>query len=150
MKIFRKVSGERVDVVKHTLEILKDNPNVEIHIGTDSQNKKHETRYATVIAYHYNSRGVHYIVHTQRVNRINDIFTRLWKETELSLEVAEWLSQHISNIKIQIDMDYNSDEDHKSNKLISACQGWATSLGYKVNVKPFSQIATHAADHHCQ
>jgi len=149
MKIFRKVDGSRVDVLKHTIQILNEHPNVEIHIGTDSQNKKHETRYATVIAYHYNSRGVHYIVHKHNVKKINDIFTRLWKETEMSLEVAEWLSQHI-NVKIQIDMDYNSDEDHKSNKLISACQGWATSLGYKVNVKPYSQIATHAADHHCQ
>lgn len=149
MKIFRTIHGDRVDVVKHTLQILKEHPNVEIHIGTDSQNNKHITKYATVIAYRYGSRGVHYILHKQTFPRINDIFTRLWKETEMSLEVAEWLSQHV-NIKIQIDMDYNSDETCKSNKLISSCQGWATSLGYKVNVKPNSQIATHAADYHCQ
>jgi uncharacterized protein len=149
MRIFRTVDGTRVDVLKHTMQILKEYPNVEIHIGTDSQNKKHETRYATVIAYRYGSRGVHYIVHKQTVPRINDIFTRLWKETEMSLDVAEWLSQHV-NVKIQIDMDYNSDEECKSHKLISSCQGWAASLGYKVNVKPDNQIATHAADYHCQ
>jgi len=149
MKIFRTIKGERVDVLKHTLSILKENPNVEIHIGTDSQNKKHETKYATVIAYRYGTKGVHYIVHKNAVPKINDIFTRLFKETEMSISMAEWLSQHI-NIKIQIDMDYNSDAEYKSNKLISACQGWASSLGYKVNVKPDNQIATHAADYHCQ
>ena len=45
---------------------------------------------------------------------------------------------------------YNSDEYHRSNKLISATKGWANSLGYKVNVKPNNQIATRAADHHCK
>jgi predicted RNase H-related nuclease YkuK (DUF458 family) len=47
-------------------------------------------------------------------------------------------------------MDYNDDESHKSNRLISAAKGWANSLGYKVNVKPNNQIATKAADHHCR
>lgn len=149
MKVFKTIQGDRVDVVKHTIKILKEHPNAEIHIGTDSQNNKHITKYATVIAYRYGSKGVHYIVYKQNIPRINDIFTRLWKETEMSLEIAEWLNQHV-NVKIQIDMDYNSDEEYKSNKLISACKGWATSLGYIVNVKPDNQIATHAADHHCQ
>ena len=48
------------------------------------------------------------------------------------------------------DRDYNSDENHRSHKLISATKGWANSLGYKVNVKPNNQIATRAADHHCK
>ena len=47
-------------------------------------------------------------------------------------------------------MDYNSDESFKSHKLISAAQGWANSLGYKVNIKPNNQIATRAADYHCK
>ncbi len=67
----------------------------------------------------------------------------------MSIEVAEWLSNQI-NVKIEIDMDYNSDEKFISNKLISAAKGWANSLGYKVNVKPNNQIATKAADHHCK
>ena len=80
---------------------------------------------------------------------IDDIWKRLWKEAEMSIEVAEWLSNQI-NVKIEIDMDYNSDEKFISNKLISAAKGWANSLGYKVNVKPNNQIATKAADHHCK
>lgn len=149
MKIFRKISGERVDVVKHTLQILKEYPNIEIHIGTDSQNHYDTTKYATAIAYRYGTRGVHYIVYTERVPKIKSMWNRLWKETEMSIEVAEWLTQQI-NVRIEIDMDYNSDKSFKSNKLITACRGWASSLGYKVNVKPIKQIATRAADYHCR
>ena len=54
------------------------------------------------------------------------------------------------SVQVEIDMDYNSDENHRSYKLISATKGWANSLGYKVNVKPNNQIATRAADHHCK
>ena len=80
---------------------------------------------------------------------INDIWSRLWKEAELSLEVAEWLTKQV-NIKVEIDMDYNNDVSFQSNKLVAATKGWANSLGYKVNIKPFKQIATKAADHHCK
>ena len=47
-------------------------------------------------------------------------------------------------------MDYNEDEFYMSNKLVSAARGWASSHGYKVNIKPHKQIATRAADHHCK
>ena len=73
----------------------------------------------------------------------------MYKRQEHSITVAEWLTKQIS-VQVEIDMDYNSDEAYRSNKLISATKGWANSLGYKVNVKPNSQIATRAADHHCK
>ena len=34
-RVFRTVQGESVDVVSHTLDVLKECPYVEIHIGTD-------------------------------------------------------------------------------------------------------------------
>ena len=77
------------------------------------------------------------------------MWTRLWKEAEKSIDLAEWLTQKIA-IRVEIDMDYNGDENFKSHKLIAAAKGWANSLGYKVNIKPNNQIATRAADHHCK
>lgn len=77
------------------------------------------------------------------------MWTRLWKEAENSIDVAEWLTTQIS-VKVEIDMDYNEDENFKSHKLIPAAKGWANSLGYKVNLKPNKQIAAKAADHHCK
>tara|TARA_B100000242_G_C42646654_1_gene303930 strand:- start:68 stop:517 length:450 start_codon:yes stop_codon:yes gene_type:complete len=149
MLLFKNIKGERVDTVNHTLEIMKSYPYAEIHIGTDSQNINKETLYTTVIAYRLGSRGVHYIFSKQKKEIIRDMWTRLWKEAEYSVDVAEWLTKKIT-LKVEIDMDYNEDKSYKSHKLISAAKGWANSLGYKVNVKPNNQIATRAADYHCK
>jgi predicted RNase H-related nuclease YkuK (DUF458 family) len=148
-KVFKKINGEVVDIVKHTLSILNEYPTVDIHIGTDSQNHRNHTFYSTVIAYRFGTRGVHYIVHKQKVKKIKDKWTRLWNETEYTIETAEFLSKKL-NVKIQLDFDYNEDENHFSSKLINSARGWANSLGYKVNVKPHNQIATRAADYQCR
>ena len=149
MLLFKDISGKRIDTLAHTLNILKKNPSVEIHVGSDSQSVGKQTIYCTVIAYRFSNRGVHYVLSKTAVPLINDMWTRLWKEAELSIEVAEWISKLVP-LKIEIDMDYNEDENFQSYKLISAAKGWANSLGYKVNVKPNNQIATRAADHHCK
>lgn len=151
MKIFKKVTGDSItDIVKHTLTVLNEHPYAEIHIGTDSQNCGMYTHYSTVIAYKFATRGVHYIFNNQKVPKINDQWTRLWKEAELSIETAKWLSERIASIKVNIDMDYNCDENYFSSKLVSAAGGWAGSLGFNVNIKPNNQIATKAADQHCR
>ena len=149
MLLFKDINGHTVDPASHTLEVIKNYPYAEIHIGSDSQNIGKVSRYTTVIAYKLGSRGVHYILIKNNFNSIRDMWTRLWKEAEMSIDTAEWLTQKVS-IKVEIDMDYNGDENFKSHKLISAAKGWANSLGYKVNVKPNNQIATRAADYHCK
>ena len=150
MKIFKTIDGNKVDVVKHTLDIIKKDPYVEIHIGTDSQNKGEYTHYATVIAYRYGTRGVHYIYHKEKITRIRDRFTKLFKEAEFTIEVAEWLSSKVPSIKVELDFDYNDDQKFFSQKLVSSVKGWAESLGYKTNIKPNNQIATKAADYQCR
>ena len=76
----------------------------------------------------------------------DSIWTRLWKETEMSLEIAQKLRHH-PKVNLEIDMDYNEDKRFFSNKLVPVAKGWANSLGFKVNIKPYRQIATSAADY---
>ena len=149
MKKFKTIDGKVVDVVEHTLDILKKYPNVKIHIGTDSQNVGIETSYVTVIAYRFGIRGVHYIYTKEKIPMVKDMFIRLFDECTRTLQVIEWFTNKI-NVNVEIDMDYNQDEFAASYKLISATKGWASSLGYKVNIKPDIQIATKAADYHCR
>lgn len=149
MKKFKTVDGKIVDVVEHTLNILQKNPNIKIHIGTDSQNVGVITSYVTVIAYRFGIRGVHYIYTKEKIPIVKDMFIKLFDECARTLEIAEWFTSKI-NVKVEIDMDYNQDEFTASYKLISATKGWATSLGYVVNIKPDIQIATKAADYHCR
>jgi len=146
---FKDIHGNKIDPIDHALKILAENPFVSIHIGTDSQSIAKQTRYITVIAYRFGNRGVHYILKKSGVPQIKDLWTRLWKETEMSIDVAESIKKRL-DIKAEIDMDYNDDENFKSNKLVNATRGWANSLGYKVNIKPHGQIATRAADYHCK
>ena len=148
-RVFKKVDGQVVDIVKHTLSILEECPYVDIHVGTDSQNHRRHTVYGTVIAYRFGNRGVHYIVHKEKVKKIKDKWTRLWKEAEMSIETAELLSAKIK-VKLQIDFDYNNDEKYFSNRLVQAASGWAMSLGYKANIKGDVLVAAKAADHECR
>lgn len=146
---FIDTKGNKVDPIIHTKKILNKNPFVSIHIGTDSQSRAKKTQFATVIAYRFGNRGVHYILSKVGFPKIKDLWTRLWKEAEMSINVSELITNSL-NISVEIDMDYNEDNNFKSNKLVAATKGWANSLGYKVNVKPNIQIATKAADHHCK
>lgn len=148
-RVFKTVNGQAVDIVKHTLSIIDDCPYVDMHIGTDSQNHRRHTVYSIVIAYRYGNRGVHYIVHKERVPKIKDRWTRLWKEAEMSIETAELLTAKVK-VQVQIDFDFNNDERHFSNRLVQAASGWATSLGYRVNIKGDTLVAAKAADHHCR
>ena len=149
-RVFKKVDGDTViDIPKHTLDILNECPYIEIHIGTDSQNHRRNTVYVTAIAYRYGNRGVHYIYHKQKVKKIRDKWTRLWNECEYSIEVANWITSKI-NVKVEIDLDYNSKEKHFSSRLVGPAVGWVNSLGYKANIKPDNKIATRAADYHCR
>lgn len=147
---FRTVKNKPVNPVTYTANIISANPYVEIHIGTDSQRYNGQVTYVTAIAYRYPARGVHYIYWKQIVPPIPDNWSRLFRETEYSLEVAELIAKNMSGVRIEIDMDYNEDEYYESNRLVSAAKGWASSLGYKVNIKPNKQIATRAADYHCK
>jgi predicted RNase H-related nuclease YkuK (DUF458 family) len=148
-RVFKTVNGQAVDIVKHTLDVLKECPYAEIHVGTDSQNHRRQTWYCTVIAYRYGNRGVHYVLHVEKIKKIRDRWSRLWKEAELSIETAQLLTSKVK-VQAQIDLDFNADERFFSNTLVQAASGWASSLGYKVNIKPDNQIATRAADHHCR
>ena len=147
--IFKDIKGNRIDPLSHTTSLLKIHPELKIYIGSDSQNLGKKTIYCTVIAYRFGNKGVHYIFNKKSHLLITDIWNRLWHEAELSLDTAVWLNQKLK-VKIEIDMDYNNDETHKSIKLISAAKGRANSLGYKVNIKPQIQVATRAADYNCK
>lgn len=147
--VFKDINGNIIDPIDHTREIIRKNPFVEVHVGTDSQSLAKITQYITVIAYRFGNRGVHYILKKNGVPQIKDLWTRLWKETELSIDIAETIKKSL-NVIPEIDLDYNENENFKSNKLVNASKGLANSLGYKVNIKPHIQIATRAADYHCK
>ncbi len=149
-RYFRTEQGERVNVIEHCREILSSYPNAQILIGTDSQNSKKESKYSTVIVFRYGLRGAHYIYNTVKVPKIKDLFIRLFKECELSIDIADYITNNTSYKVDGIELDFNDFKKTKSTPLISATKGWCESLGYRVILKSGEMIASKAADHCCR
>lgn len=158
-KIFKFKGGLVVDPIQHTIDVLKLHDDVTIYIGTDSQDRSRNSVFATAIAYRYGNKGVHYIYSREHLKRFPSMWSRLYKETELTIEVATWFLSHFPNLNIILDFDYNVKPNSKSNSLVSLATGWSDALGLKSNIKLDCtnnflnyqmQVATRAADRECR
>lgn len=143
-----------INPISYCHDYLKNNPGTNIYVGCDSQNKGRHTVYVTAICFRREMRAVHVIYHKEKVERINKIQQRLWKECERVIEVANMLSNNGISI-YQVELDYNGENGWESNKLADAGRGWLIGLGYNAAVKPENihskdapeMVATRAADH---
>ena len=146
--IFRSGTTHKpIQLIPYLLDYVKNNPETKIYVGSDSQNRGPETIYCTTVVLRYRSRGCHVLYHKSKVPIVRDFWSRLWKETELSIEAAMFITEN-SPLKVEsIDLDFNDDEFKASNKLVSASKGWVSAAGFKSTTKPALQIATRAADH---
>jgi len=65
-RVFRlERTGEQVDLIKHSLEIVEKHPkkwdDLKIYVGSDSQNRRYSTSYVACVAYRMGDRGAHFI-----------------------------------------------------------------------------------------
>ncbi len=145
---FKKLTGvenfELALYVSKYLELHKDY-DVKIYLGCDSQTKANITAYATTLVFHIETSGCHVIYKKETVPVVRDMWNRLWREAELSVETALYLRERGIEIDT-IDLDYNIDPIHNSNKLVKAAVGYVESLGFKARVKPDILPAVYAAD----
>ena len=146
--------GIKVDLIKHSKKIFQDKfvnygEDVKVYVGTDSQNKRRKSTYATVVVFRYGHRGAHYIFSRHSVKKIRDRRIRLMRECELSIEIALKLRENGIPV-YSIDLDFNKDKKFGSNAVVQAAQGWCEGLGFRANVKPELLLATKAADHLCR
>lgn len=145
---YRKLDGTPVnDLASYTKDYLRKHTEASLSVGTDSQNIGGSSVYATVVAFRHPGKGVHYILTKKREPIISDMITRLFKEAEDSIKVAEYLKENGVYQPITIDVDYNENEEHRSHKLIPMVKGWILGLGYQMNTKQNIQVASVAADH---
>lgn len=149
-KVFAKMSdGTKVQLDEYVIQVLRQNPGTEIYVGCDSQNFSSHTVYVTTVLFRFPNKGAHVVYVKEKLNKITDIWNRLWAETERSIDVALYVQQKCDVEVKQIDMDYNSDPGYPSNKLISPAVGWAESLGFIARTKPDLLMATWAANRLC-
>lgn len=157
-------SGKKVEdiviYIKDYLKLYEDNHFIEVIVGTDSQNNKRKTQYASVILLHktdYESglgKGGHVLYKTEtearpftnnenerRDHRSKRLLNEAWK----SIELAEMLRNNGIKVDI-IDLDMNPDPKFRSNDVLGQAMGWAEGMGYKVRCKPDAVSASYAAD----
>lgn len=147
MQFKKLTSHTNFDLAEYTKEYLENNKESEVkmYLGCDSQTKGIITTYATTLVFHIANSGCHVIYKKEVVPVIRDMWNRLWKETELSVAAALYLRE--AGIEIHtIDLDYNIDPVHNSNKLVKAAVGYVESLSFEARVKPDLLPAVYAAD----
>lgn len=146
---FRLIRSEgSVDLVTYALRMISTHPECEVHVGCDSQNFRSHTVYVTTVVFRFPHNGAHVIYKKEKVPRIEDMWTKLWGETERSVQTAYLLDKHEANVS-QIDLDFNSDASYASHKLLSASQGYISSLGFIPKAKPHLLMAVWMANALC-
>jgi len=145
---FQKLTGPpKFELGEYVQEYLDKHKHhsVKMYLGCDSQTKADKTIYATTLVFHVASTGCHVIYKKEIVPVIRDIWDRLWKECEKSVEVALYLRE--KGIEIDtIDLDYNVDPSKKSNKLVKAAVGYVNGCGFRARCKPELLPGVYAAD----
>lgn len=194
----RYSNNEWVDIVEFIEQVKQKHPNLTVHIGTDSQHTGNVSHYVTVVALRFNEKGAIALYkpfkydkngnrlkvkgfrckRRRRGNKKNKkgknvtaIEDRLRRETDLSIEVASYLSNECG-IKIKkIDLDYNSSDGGSSNftvvdnngdftekkvainisnNVLRYGLGYCKGMQFEVTVKPKLQVAIPFADKLCR
>jgi predicted RNase H-related nuclease YkuK (DUF458 family) len=146
----RLTDSQEIELVSYVKNWMSDNPGHKIYIGCDSQNKGRSTTYATVIVLHYPSGGGHVLYKKEKIEKISSSFERLWKEVELSVEIANLLMDSGIGKPDCIDVDLNPDPRYNSNQLLRAAVGLIESMGIKARYKSKSPWAISIADSMCK
>jgi predicted RNase H-related nuclease YkuK (DUF458 family) len=147
---FKSLTNRKdINLISYVSEYLITNSNVDIYVGCDSQVHGFYTDYGIVVVLHKGKSGGHVLYATTQHKSTNETFSRLWKEVEYSLSVADFLKE--SNIKIKyIDLDLNPDPRWGSNNVLRAAMGYVDSMGYSPRCKPHAIAASCVADKICK
>ena len=148
--MFKKFGGEHIeDIGLYTKKYLEENPDVKLYIGTDSIQLRYSTLYATALCFWHSGNGVHVVFSRTKTLKVKDLYTRLWAEVEMSLELANQLKNN-HQIEATVDLDINSNKKYKSFIAHDAAVGMIKGYGFVVRTKPDAWAASAAADLLCK
>lgn len=174
--VFKKFGGEQVqDLGKYLQKLVTENPSLYICAGCDSKQLRGSTLYVVAVTIHsplYRN-GAHVIFTRIREKKVRDDFTRLWKETEYLIEVADEIHHALQEVNyvrkemdvekgalkicedgfyklVELHVDYNETSRYLSNKVYQAAIPYLKGMGYKTLGKPLAYAATCAADLKCK
>lgn len=118
-----------------------------IIVGTDSQNS-YKTKMVLVICLIDKGHGGRYFYHIDWMKKIKDINTKIYTETEKSLEIARELNEflHNNDVRAEVEVHVDIGRHGKTKELIQGILGWVTSEGFTAKIKDESWVASTIAD----
>lgn len=138
------------EVQKHGIE------NIEIWIGTDSQNHENKyTRFVTAFVIYRDGKGGRVFLNKRKEALYPNIKQRMIQEAYLSIEAAKRFTDAIVEYEIEelydlplpaIHADVNGKEMHKSNTAMKEIVGFIKGMGFDCVIKPGSVVASTVAD----
>jgi predicted RNase H-related nuclease YkuK (DUF458 family) len=124
-----------------------------VYIGCDSQRfKKHDiwyARYSTVIILHVDSnKGCKLFHDTFELPDFGNLKQRLLNEVMYATSAALEVIDVIGKRHLEIHLDLNPSEKHKSNVAVKEALGYVKGqTGIDATIKPNSFAASHCGDH---
>ncbi|MDO3679508.1 ribonuclease H-like YkuK family protein [Paenibacillus ehimensis] len=118
-------------------------------IGTDSHTTRRSTTLVTAVIIHRIGKGARFFYRKRTSRPLFDLRTRIYRETELSLELVELLNRSgMSDLTSQWPLEIHIDigQQGETKVLIQEICGWVTSVGYEARIKPMSFGASSVAD----
>jgi len=164
---FKKNDGSEIDdIITYISDYYKQGEDIKITIGCDSKQKNRTTIYSLVIMLYDEFRhdGAHIISMRFVTKRETVLFTRLMNEALYSFNLGMWLDESLDDIKlpkyekndydnsipfrkVELHVDVNPKESHKSNIAYNAIMGMLCGSGFYVKAKPIAPAASCAADY---
>lgn len=134
-----------VDIVNNNIY----NDDISIVVGTDSQKHHDGMRFVTVVLVRFHGHGGRFFYATRTIKNIHTLRDKIYTETQLSLELAEEISQSVlsrldkpNSLMIHSDIGRNGD----TKVLIAEIVGWVRASGYECSIKPYSFVASGVAN----
>lgn len=108
-----------------------DQARYKVVIGTDSRTTKESTLFVTALIIHRVGKGARFFFRKVKNKPLLDLRYRIYRETELSLELTELLKkQGIADLLVQWPIEIHIDigQVGETKKLIQEVVGWATAF----------------------
>lgn len=150
-KIWRKMSGEKIENFSCEVDKAISNGQKVLHIGCDSQQHERITEFVTVVVLLHPGKGGRVLYTKDKVPRINSLRERLLTEVSKSIELAFVLNTIISeDTELCVHVDVNPNLKFKSSKYLQELVGYVMGQGFTCLTKPESWAAMSVADHICK
>ena len=151
---WRRLDGSKVktsieDEVRQVIVSEKEaGHQLKVCIGTDSQVKRRETEFATVIVFIRKGKGGFMYIHNETTKQKMSIKQRMLTEVAKSIEVAYILCNLFTlyGVGMEVHADINTNSNFKSNDALKEAMGYIMGMGFAFRAKPYAFASSSCAN----